>query len=1290
MENNYNVLTNYGVKISYRDNVGSGVIFKVGEKCILLTAYHVLEGELNTSDLCVERANNGIEKKLDIKVVDSVLDECNDLAALLIETDELINTLKLHRPNIDQSIKMFGYPCALQKSKDMHIITLKGRVRENSCGKLFVTIEDKLGSFSTQEKEMLDGFSGSGFFLQSGKTVQLCGVETNVLTRDVAYNVVCGSNVEVIISALEKLGVDEDLVVNESASFFVKQSELYMRYIVPFDEFSENSTSLEKLQQEYREGIAAQPVHIRNGLDVRRIEWINLIEEKFEESSIVVIRGASGQGKSSLAYRYLLEHFDEGQILCVPKITSESSIWEIVRFLKKELENFEYIIYYDVQPGDEYWGTFLSTFSTYLSNASLLVTVREDDYNLNKASHGSVRYQEVSLELNEDEARDIYSRYNQHEFRSFDDLWENFGNGGPLLEFIYLLTHSVTLEEKINAQITHISTDIEEREWFNVLAIIAIAGQYDLDIRLDRLYANIELKNVSKLLQKFEKEFFIKITDNRERVKCLHSVRARLILKSLEGKFGFDYLNSLLSTLAVIDVSTIYLLLEYFEESGADNEIIDKLSEVSYNNLDIVVDVLRGLLWLSVKYYIAENKDVIDEGDKLFANNYVMLALGDITGFINTNNYKYEFLEILDKQMPGSLDSAQGLVAKQPKRFLDYDYAKRFLENISDFVADYVRSNSVNGSNLGYLLFWASKLHVGINISSNIIFDNPKDYVEIALLIKGFIHNGNTLKVDELKSAYEKDILCDANVVSLREKDNEIYAEVVPDYYSAITENNELKNAAYNEKCMHVVNILSCLYPRVERYNVLLLGTRIAGISVPDTEKHIPREKFYDKWITEINGFCLRLCKYKNAPESWKEVFDNINVHRNTITEFFEELLIQLGRLYRGKTFLNSKLNKLILKLKKEKEFSIPKSALDKFGIREGLKEINIKKEKDTGSEKEEEKHFEDLSIEKACQKFFSGISNYINGLHNMLLGIVQNKQPEEYCRFQLYNIVSSYDVYHKFCNSINDFLKGYMSDFDIEKERITLEKMVALTYWIYLNGSHQENNIVYDSYEILKKKKRAIDSFFEQEIGNYQEVREYVFLDDDVSIYVNLENYDSLIEKIYYKVQKLVGPSELISPARGYLFNKINYVSFVLTKNNYKDYLTIRVPIKSFTLAKNIEQLRQYLIGTEKNYTFIPPEDLREGAIASVILIRDQVIQIEKALSISSKYAITESIATVNKMIKRELVDIARKIKEQDEYNELYLDIKSISSLNLITLDKDECRGNYNILEAFVSKYSS
>ena len=339
---------------------------------------------------------------------------------------------------------------------------------------------------------------------------------------------------------------------------------------------------------------------------------------------------------------------------------------------------------------------------------------------------------------------------------------------------------------------------------------------------------------------------------------------------------------------------------------------------------------------------------------------------------------------------------------------------------------------------------------------------------------------------------------------------------------------------------------------------------------------------------------------------------------------------------------------------------------------------------------KQANKQSSDLPIEKECQKFFRGISNYINGLHNMLLGIIQNEQPEKYCRLQLYNIVSSYEVYHNFCNVNNHFFKEYKCEVDKEKERITLEKMVAVTHWIYLNGSHQENNIIYNAYEVMKKKKRAIDSFFEKGIGDYPEVREHALFDDDVIVFTDWENYDLLVEKIYHKVQELAGPSELISPARAYLFNRINCVRIVLSKNSYKDYLTIRIPINSFTLAKNIEQLQQYILGAEKNYSFIPLEDLRDGAIASTILICDQAVQIEEALIVSSQYTVKESIASINKMLSAELEDVAKKIQELDECKDIYLDIKKIASLNIFTLDKVECRSNYNILEAFVSKYSS
>lgn len=238
----------------------------------------------------------------------------------------------------------------------------------------------------------------------------------------------------------------------------------------------------------------------------------------------------------------MLERYAEEQIICIQKLTNENSIWAILNFLKRELEDREYVLYYDVQPGDTFWGIILNDISMHLPDARLLVTIREDDYNSSNISRGSVSYEEISLELYEDEAREIYSQYEQNTFISFDDLWKTFGNGGPLLEFIYLINHSMTLEAKINNQITRIGSEIDEREWFNVLAVIAIAGQYDLSIKLDVLFEKIKLRNASKLLQQFEKEFFVKISDNGERIKCLHSVRAHLIIKCLEGKFGFNYL----------------------------------------------------------------------------------------------------------------------------------------------------------------------------------------------------------------------------------------------------------------------------------------------------------------------------------------------------------------------------------------------------------------------------------------------------------------------------------------------------------------------------------------------------------------------------------------------------------------------------------------------------------------------------------------------------------------------------------------------------------------------------
>ena len=642
MENHYNPLMNYAVKITYCDNYGSGIAFR--------TNHNINEESFSSEDLFINIIDKGQEKKIDFKVIKSSFDIENDLAAFIIDSQFIFSELRLVYPFIEQRVKMYGFPHVLQDSKDIHSYMLEGKVNDILPGKLFVTLDEKLGSIDTSEKETVDGYSGSGVYKINGKNVKLCGIETNVLNKSVSYNAVCGASVDVIFSLLVKLGVDEDVLVqNDVISDVVKNSDLYMSHLVTIDVLGSKKVSLEKLQNEYREGISARPEHIRKRLDVIRNKWIEQIEINFEKSNIVLIRGASGQGKTSLAYRYLLERYAEEQIICIQKLTNENSIWAILNFLKRELEDREYVLYYDVQPGDTFWGIILNDISMHLPDARLLVTIREDDYNSSNISRGSVSYEEISLELYEDEAREIYSQYEQNTFISFDDLWKTFGNGGPLLEFIYLINHSMTLEAKINNQITRIGSEIDEREWFNVLAVIAIAGQYDLSIKLDVLFEKIKLRNASKLLQQFEKEFFVKISDNGERIKCLHSVRAHLIIKCLEGKFGFNYLQALLLTLSVIDNSTIYLLLEYFSKNKVSEEVVDEFSNISFEDLSVVEDILRGLLWLSITDYLSVNKKVIEEGNRIFTNNYVMIALADITGFIDTRQTTIDLLKIYDK-----------------------------------------------------------------------------------------------------------------------------------------------------------------------------------------------------------------------------------------------------------------------------------------------------------------------------------------------------------------------------------------------------------------------------------------------------------------------------------------------------------------------------------------------------------------------------------------------------------------------------------------------------------------
>lgn len=77
--------------------------------------------------------------------------------------------------------------------------------------------------------------------------------------------------------------------------------------IKPIETVSPDAETRKKLSQEFFQGGRVRAEHIAAGLDVPRDAAIKSIHEAFLQENVVILRGASGQGKTTLAYRYLLD-----------------------------------------------------------------------------------------------------------------------------------------------------------------------------------------------------------------------------------------------------------------------------------------------------------------------------------------------------------------------------------------------------------------------------------------------------------------------------------------------------------------------------------------------------------------------------------------------------------------------------------------------------------------------------------------------------------------------------------------------------------------------------------------------------------------------------------------------------------------------------------------------------------------------------------------------------------------------------------------------------------------------
>ena len=418
--------------------------------------------------------------------------------------------------------------------------------------------------------------------------------------------------------------------MNEIGSALTDRANLLMEWntsIKPIE--SNTSVNQERLQKEFYAGVSTRYEHVEADLDFHRTEKLIKLESLFQENNIVIIHGASGQGKTTLAYRYLHDNFPSSWRYQIELIESKSHALQISSAISGQASalNAPIIIYLDVRPNDQNW-TELASQLAQQPMIRILVTIREEDFR--KANIGShlFKFGRLPLRFNKDEARNIYNRAIKLEsqikghFLTFETSWEAFREQGPLLEYVYLLTQTTTLQDRLSEQLQNLAesadTSSTDDKW-NLLGWVAIVSAYEARLKYDELKKLVERPSLLGFhLNQLEEEYLIRVSNDGLVIEGLHSIRSVILVELMEKfnpTFWFEGLDQIIQAIVDEDIQS-FLLNSFVDRPEKDQaSLIQKL--IAFHPMSWVgnVGICRALLWIGLKEYIETNKNVIQDAE---------------------------------------------------------------------------------------------------------------------------------------------------------------------------------------------------------------------------------------------------------------------------------------------------------------------------------------------------------------------------------------------------------------------------------------------------------------------------------------------------------------------------------------------------------------------------------------------------------------------------------------------------------------------------------------------------
>lgn len=981
--------------------------------------------------------------------------------------------------------------------------------------------------------------------------------------------------------------------------------------IRPLDEYGKN-LNIEKLKNDFYQGISATYHHILADADVIREKKLRELHSKFILSDITFIHGASGQGKSTLAYRYLKDYCTEVVSFQIFLTEDIGLIFEIITALEGIAAGMlvPVVVYLDVTPGSRTWVNLLQILSAK-NNLKFLVTIREEDWRA-VFVRDKFEFSEVEMEFDEEEGRMVYEALNIREkvlrFIDFDEAWKQFGEKGPLLEFVYLITQYQALPEKLKEQITRLqerafNDEIAKLE-LKLLRYVCVADSNGAIIDYQAIAKHLECEEIGLVVSRLTNEYLLQLTEDRKYVVGLHPVRSAILQDILFDEEIILKSNYAIGLFGLIKEDTyaeyIRKICRYLQIDI--HKILSCIQKLELSSWPGYAAVTEALLWKGVDDYACVNREVFQQlydkfrlGWKLFFHFDFSEILQGKSIVENSGLFPPEAVD-LSKQMNASLTDKATVF-----HYL-LDWHKMLTE--INLRPETVRDWEAYFTFYFWLLFLQENaVHIHSVDYKRVFREMP---LELGAKILYILKKGKSVK-RKLISLYEEwwkeRIILEYNVFyfEVNQKDKSVKVHYLYDITgenSYGTEENRL-----HAKSVFLLHLMRYAFDEMEVFASQGYGHKFSFIpdDYDDSLKNVSRKNLPLQPLLNLNVLLINTVEYAYRPVSWSEYVDFVMQERENVVEILNLLTTAFARFYHQNDYtvllqyLQTYEDKYRNEFSKGEEPFYPKLISDEWGY---IAESNIKeKEKYSIQIENYILSFEKYQkYRKLYQGYQNAVRNFINQSAEVILKRLQEKagnKVEDYSQTirvsLVMNLFDAYKTVTDFQREFRRFFAKYVLESKLKNTELQEIRNIGSLCYIWqqfcYGGNLLKGDIIRLAQQRLIDSKRAFENRMTKEIKSLEKeegLKISIRFEEDlkkVFFLVDSESYVQawlLLEKFYTLLSRVIDKPEVTT------------LKYLILETYYPDFCIIflvngRAPqLKMFEfplyklMDKSFEQLRK------------------------------------------------------------------------------------------------------------------